>query len=149
MTSTLTPTCSFCGLRFENRPLLELHLREDHPQRGPTPEPGQGNPIGAHASQPHLRSPASGHGRRPASSRTRAGTAITGPRRPRRPRIGWAMTGLRRIAGAFRHANAELLLASELMLRPAGRPQPPQPAGPPAELDAHQAGTSGRTDRAA
>jgi hypothetical protein len=40
MTSTLTPTCSLCGLRFENRPLLDLHLREDHPQRGPAAEPG-------------------------------------------------------------------------------------------------------------
>lgn len=137
MTSTLTPTCSFCGLRFENRPLLELHLREDHPQRGP---------AGTPASQPHPRSPASGHGRHPANSRTKAGTTVTGPRRPL---IGWAMTGLRRITGAFRHANAELLLASELMLHPAGRPRPPQPADPPAEADAHQAGISERTDRAA
>jgi len=149
MTNTLTPTCSVCGLRFENRPLLELHVREDHPQRGPTAEPGQGNPAGTPAPQPYPRHPANGHGRRPASSRTKAGTIMTGPRRPRRPRSGWAMTGLRRITGAFRHANAELLLASELMLRPAGRPQPPQPADPPAELNAHQAGTSGRTDRAA
>ena len=30
MTSTLTPTCAFCGLRFDSRPLLELHVREDH-----------------------------------------------------------------------------------------------------------------------
>ena len=139
MTSTLIPTCSFCGLRFENRPLLELHLREDHPGRGP---------AGAPASQPHPQSPAGEDRRRPADSRTKAGT-ITGPRRPRRPLTGWAMTGLRRITGAFRHANAELLLASELTFHPAGRPRPPQPADPPVEADAHQAGTSGRTDRAA
>jgi hypothetical protein len=29
MPSTLTPTCPFCGLRYVNRPLLELHIRED------------------------------------------------------------------------------------------------------------------------
>lgn len=27
MTSTLTLTCTFCGLRFDSRPLLELHVR--------------------------------------------------------------------------------------------------------------------------
>jgi hypothetical protein len=30
MPSTLTPTCPFCGPRYVNRPLLELHIREDH-----------------------------------------------------------------------------------------------------------------------
>ena len=29
MPSTLTPACLFCGLRYVNRPLLELHIRED------------------------------------------------------------------------------------------------------------------------
>lgn len=34
MPGTLTPTCSVCGLRFASRPLLELHVREDHGQDG-------------------------------------------------------------------------------------------------------------------
>jgi len=28
------PTCPLCGLRFGSRPLLDLHIREDHRQRG-------------------------------------------------------------------------------------------------------------------
>jgi hypothetical protein len=149
MTSTLTPTCSFCGLRFENRPLLELHIREDHLQRGKPAEPGQGNPPDARASRPHPRSPSSRRGEPATTSRTKAGSTMTGPRRPRRLRAGWVMTGLRRVIGVFRHANAELLLASEVMMRPAGAPRPRQSADPSAEPDAHQAPTGGRADRAA
>jgi hypothetical protein len=26
----LNPACLLCGLRFPNRPLLDLHIREDH-----------------------------------------------------------------------------------------------------------------------
>lgn len=33
MLSTLNPACPLCGLRFENKPLLDLHIREDHRQR--------------------------------------------------------------------------------------------------------------------
>lgn len=34
---TLVSTCPLCGLRFSNKPLLELHIREDHrrPERRP------------------------------------------------------------------------------------------------------------------
>jgi hypothetical protein len=43
MTGTQITTCPLCGLRFSNRPLLELHLREDHPRRPerdqPQPQP--------------------------------------------------------------------------------------------------------------
>jgi len=31
--ATLVRTCPLCGLRYSNQPLLELHIREDHPQR--------------------------------------------------------------------------------------------------------------------
>jgi hypothetical protein len=27
-------TCPLCGLRFDNLPILELHIREDHRRRG-------------------------------------------------------------------------------------------------------------------
>jgi len=38
MTSTMTVACPLCGLRFAARPLLELHVREDHrPSRRPDP----------------------------------------------------------------------------------------------------------------
>jgi hypothetical protein len=40
MTITQIATCPLCGLRFSNRPLLELHLREDHPRR-PREQPEQ------------------------------------------------------------------------------------------------------------
>ena len=40
MTSTMTLACPLCGLRFAARPLLELHVREDHrPSRRPGPAP--------------------------------------------------------------------------------------------------------------
>ena len=44
MPSTLTPTCPFCGLRYANRPLLELHIREDHLQRNRV-TPGHPSPA--------------------------------------------------------------------------------------------------------
>ena len=68
---------------------------------------------------------------------------------PRPPHASWARTSLRRLIAAFRRANAEFLLASEIMLRPAGVPRPRQPADPPAEPDVPQAATDGRADRAA
>ena len=37
MPTTLSQTCTLCGLRFTSGPLLELHIREDH-RRGPDPE---------------------------------------------------------------------------------------------------------------
>jgi hypothetical protein len=149
MTSTLTPTCSLCGLRFENRPLLELHAREDHPQLGTSVQPRQGKPADASVSQPHPHSLANRQDQRAAAPRTEARTAIAGPRRLRRSHTGWAMTSLRRAISAFRHGNAKLMLASELMLYPAGRPHPRQSADPPAGPDGHRGDTSRRADRAA
>ena len=144
MTSTLTPTCSVCGLRFENRPILELHVREDHRKRGNLAGPGLGNPVGSAASQPRHRSPANGHGDSPPASGTKAGPGTSGHRRLR---AGRAMTALRRAASGFRRANAELLLASDAMLRLPGEPR--RPADPPAGRDAHQAADGERADRAA
>jgi len=145
MSSTLTTTCSFCGLRFANRPLLELHVREDHPRHGSLAAPGRGVPAEAPASRPHPRSPANGPPARATDSSTKAETTMTVPRPPH---TGWARTSLRRVTGAFRRANAEIRLAAEIMLRPAGVPRPRQPADPPpAEQDAQQTAASGRTDR--
>jgi hypothetical protein len=58
------------------------------------------------------------------------------------------MTGMHRMIRAFRHTNAQLLLASELMLRPAGPPRPwQQSADPPDGPDARHAATGRRADR--
>jgi hypothetical protein len=146
MTSTLTPTCTLCGLRFEDRPILELHVREDHPKHGGTAGSGHGMPGDASAPRPHLRSQASGIPERATDPSTKAGTTVT---MPGSPHTSWARTSLRRLIGAFRRADAEFLLASEIMVRPAGVPRPRQPAGPPAEPDAQQAATDGRAGRAA
>lgn len=96
MTSTMTLTCPLCGLRFAARPLLELHVREDHrPSRRPAPAP------------------------RPTAARSEV-TAARG-RRPGRMR-----TALRRAVRVVRHVNDELLRASEAIIRSAraSRPQP-------------------------
>jgi hypothetical protein len=147
MTSTLTPTCSFCGLRFENRPLLELHVRDDHPQRGSAAESRRSSPAGA-ASQSAPRGPARRDGQLARTPRASAGTAGAGSARPRRPHTGRLTTGMHRMISAFRRANAQFLLASEVMLHPAGSPRPRQrSADPPDEPDARHAATSRRADR--
>ncbi len=147
MTSTLIPTCAFCGLRFDSRPLLELHVREDHAHLDRPAEAAQGGPD-ARTSRPRPSGPA-GPGQSVAPSRTQEPVATGNARRPGQPRAGGTVAVLRRVAGAFRRANAELLLASEAMLRPAGAPLPGHPADPPAELDAQPTAARGRTDRAA
>lgn len=147
MTSTLTPTCAFCGLRFDSRPLLELHVREDHAHRDRPAEAAQGAPD-ARTSGPRPNGPA-GHGQSVAPSRAQEPVITRNARRPGQPRTGRTAGVLRRVAGAFRRANAELLLAWEAMLRPAGAPRPRRPEGPPAERDAQSTAARGRTDRAA
>ena len=68
MTSTLTPTCAFCGLRFDSRPLLELHVREDHAHLDRPAAAAQGGPD-ARTSRPRPIGPP-GHGQSVAPSRT-------------------------------------------------------------------------------
>jgi hypothetical protein len=96
MTSTMTLACPLCGLRFAARPLLELHVREDHrPSRRPDPTP------------------------RPAAARSEV-TAARG-RRPGRMR-----TALSRPVRVVRYVNDEFLRAREAIIRSAraSRPQP-------------------------
>jgi hypothetical protein len=120
MPSTLTPTCPLCGLRFSSEPLLELHIREDH-RRHDHAEAGRGGPAGTPASQHRDAVPGDGDG--PASSLPSAAnevTAMTAAGQRHRPRAGRARAALRGMIRAIRHANEELLLASELMFRPPG-----------------------------
>jgi hypothetical protein len=45
MSATLIRTCPLCGLRFDNLPILELHIREDHRGRKRRPAPEDGDPA--------------------------------------------------------------------------------------------------------
>ena len=48
-------TCPLCGLRYPARPLLDLHIREDHPQRDAkpaTPAAAAQDQAQAHAQDP-------------------------------------------------------------------------------------------------
>lgn len=150
MSSTLTPTCTFCRLRFASRPLLELHVREDHLQRDHHAGPGRGTTASAPASQPPADAPARGHGQDSGPPRTTKEVSVTtAPSRQRRLRAGRAMTALRAMIRAIRHLNAELLLASEVMFRPIGAPRPGLRADMPASMPEHAGPATERAQRAA
>jgi hypothetical protein len=150
MPGTLTPTCSFCGLRFASRPLLELHIREDHLQRDHHPEPDRGDAARARASQPRADAPAPTHGQSSRSPRTtKEVITMTATPRRRRLRAGSAMTAARAVIRMIRHVNAELLLASEAMCRPVGAAQPRSRAEMPADPPEHAGTATERAQRAA
>ena len=109
MTGTLTPTCPLCGLRYENRPLLELHIREDHHQSRHH-EPG---------------GPSRSHGLASRSGTTKEVTATTAARSAR---PGQAITAPRRAIRVLRYVNDELMRASEAIIRSARVPRPRRPA---------------------
>jgi hypothetical protein len=150
MPGTLTPACSFCGLRFAGRPLLELHIREDHLQRDRHGEPDRGDAAGAWVSQPRAGAPAPAHGQSSRSPRA-AKEVITMTATPRRRRLraGWAMTAARAVIRMIRHVHAGTLLASEAMCRPVGVAQPRSRAEMPAGPPEHAGTVSGRARRAA
>ncbi|MFI5081989.1 MAG: hypothetical protein ACHQCE_13010 [Streptosporangiales bacterium] len=53
MSATLIRTCPLCGLRFDNLPILELHIREDHRRRRrrPAQDGGDSTRTGGPAGQ--------------------------------------------------------------------------------------------------
>jgi hypothetical protein len=63
MSGTLTTACPLCGLRYADRRLLELHIREDHLQRNRGTEPdheesgdaGHPSSVAIPAARPGLR----------------------------------------------------------------------------------------------
>jgi hypothetical protein len=57
MPTTLNPTCPLCGLRYTDRPLLDLHIREDHRRRDDRPEPDPGASGATRTSPPRARGP--------------------------------------------------------------------------------------------
>jgi hypothetical protein len=76
MPTTLNPTGPLCGLRYTDRPLLELHFRED-PARGTgTPSRNQ-IPATPLPPQPRRRIIAAGPGRNCTGWPGRCGTPTT------------------------------------------------------------------------
>lgn len=120
MTSTLNPACPLCGLRFTSRPLLELHIQDDHrPRRREQPDHDDTSGIPASSPTAGSLSARSGLATRPARTGKQA-TTLTAARGSRPGRV---MTVLRRVLRAARHVNDELMLASEAIIRSARGPQ--------------------------
>jgi hypothetical protein len=112
----LNPTCPLCGLRYASKPLLELHIREDHrPRRHAQSDrldaDGTRTPSSAAGNPSHR----SGLESRP----FRTVKEVTAMTAARRPRPGQAMAVVRRVLRALRHANDELMRASEATIRSA------------------------------
>ena len=122
MTSTLTPACPLCGLRYASKPLLDLHIREDHRPRRRA-QPGRPDVAGGtRASSPAAGSPSRRTGLAARPSRT--AKEVTAMPATRRPRPGQVITVPRRVLGALRHVNGELTRASEAIIRSARASQP-------------------------
>jgi hypothetical protein len=147
MPGTLNPTCPLCGLRYTDRPLLELHIREDHLHQGGHAEPDHDDSGGATAAQPRVRGAFPPHGLgSELPSTTDEVMTTTATRRPRRSRSGGAMTALRRAIRALRYVNEELTLAGEAIARSA-RASQTHPGGGARKEDARTASTAERADR--
>jgi hypothetical protein len=124
MPSTLNPTCPLCGLRFGNKPLLDLHIREDHRERAPRAQNGHRDTGSTRAPASGADSPPGGHDLAATPSRTSKKTTARTTTHGRR--AGRAMTAMRRALRALRHVNRELRRAQ------APSPAPPRTAAPPA-----------------
>lgn len=144
-------TCTLCGLRFSNSALLDLHIREDHLHRDRPARADRGEPSETGASR--LPTGGSATGTVPAATpaaspaRPAAGaktTTVTHPPRSRGP-----MAAVRRVLGAIRYANDELVLASEAIIRSARAPQASRQPGAQPDRDEQPASTTRHGDRAA
>ena len=146
MTSTLTPACPLCGLRYASKPLLELHIREDHRRRRRA-QPAPPDVAGTQASPPPAASPS----RRtaPASRPSRTAKEVTAMPATRRPRPGQVLTVPRRLLRALRHVNDELIRASQAIIRSARAPQPRPRIQAPAASGTDPGTAAGRADQAA
>ena len=133
MSGTLTRACPLRGLRYADRPLLELHIGEDHLQRNRGAEPDHDESGDAGHPSPAPRGPSRPHGLASALLSTMNQVmATTMTRRPGRSRSGSAMTTPRRAIRAVRYVNEELVRASEAIsrsARTATRPRADVPAG--------------------
>jgi hypothetical protein len=130
MPTTLSPACPLCGLRFGNKPVLDLHIREDHRQRVPRAQDGNRDP-GSIRTAPPADGPAHGPGL--AFTPARIAKEAAGGTTRRGRRAGRVMTALRE---ALRAVSAEVPRASQAIIRSARSPQsrprtPAPPAGQP------------------
>ena len=141
MTSTLNPACPLCGLRYASKPLLALHIREDH-----RPRPGRPDVGGSRAS-----SPAAGPSRRPgpACGPSRTVKEVTAMTAIRLPRTGQVVTVSRRVLRGLRHADDELMRASEAIIRSSRASQSRPRIQATAARDTHPDTATGHADRAA
>ena len=141
MTGTPNPACPLCGFRFGSRPLLDLHIREDHRQRGHRNPGGTQMPLRAVGSASHRRNLA--------STPPRTMKEVTAMTATHRPRTGRMMTGPRRMIHAVRYVNDELMRASEAIIRSARAPQPRSQAQAQATAAEDRKPATQRVDRAA
>jgi hypothetical protein len=120
MTGSLNPTCPLCGLRYTSKPLLELHIREDHRPRRRA-RSGRRD-LGVTRPSPLPAASSSGQdglAARP-SETAKEVIVMTAARHPR-PRPATTVT--RGTIRVLRHVNDELMRASEAIIRSARAPQ--------------------------
>jgi hypothetical protein len=146
MTSTLNPACPLCGLRYASKPLLELHIREDHRPRRRA-KPGRLDAGGTGVSSPAAGRPSRRSGL--ASRPSRTAKEVTAMTAARRPLPGQVTTVPGRVLRALRHVNDELTRASEAIIRSARAPQSRSRVQAPAARDTHPGIPAERADRAA
>jgi hypothetical protein len=146
MTSTLNPTCPLCGLRYASKPMLELHIREDHRPRRRA-QSSRLDAGGTRASSPTAGSPSGRSGLAPRPSPT--GKEVTAMTAALRPPPEQVMTVARRVLRALRHVNGELMRASEAIIRSARAPQSRPQTQAPAARDTRPGTAADRADRAA
>jgi hypothetical protein len=147
MTSMLNPACPLCGLRYASKPLLELHIREDHRSRRRA-QPGRPDVAGpTRISSSAAASPSRRTGLASRPSRTVKGvTAMTAARRLR---PGQVLTIPHRVVRALGHVNDELTRASEAIIRSARAPQHRPRVQAPAARETHLDTAADNADRAA
>jgi hypothetical protein len=101
MPSTLTTTCPLCGLRFPGRPLLDLHVRDDHQKRDRPAERDGADSRDTGAPGDGADGPSMGDG----LASGQAGIAdeeVTAMTTKQWSRSGQAMAALRRAIGILR-----------------------------------------------
>jgi hypothetical protein len=102
MSSMLATTCPLCGLRFPARPFLDLHMRDDHPQRNRPAEPGHDDSGDAGTPGDGAGSPSRGEAGLAAGQAGLAHEEAIATTTKQRTRSGRAMTTLRRAIGILR-----------------------------------------------
>ena len=146
MPTMLIPTCSLCGLRYASRPLLELHIREDHRPRRRA-QPGRLDAGSTRAPSSAAGSPSRRTGL--ASRPSRTAKEVNAMTATRRPWTGQVMTVPRRVLRALRHVNDDLTRASAAIIRSARAPQPRPQIQAPAARHTHLGTAADRANRAA